>query len=126
MSMRTPLSQVRGLGSAREGTSHFWLQRLTALANVPLTLFFVVLLISLQGADHATAVAVLGSPVITIFMLLTVLSVTYHMKLGMQMILEDYVHGELVKYVSLIANIFFCTIVGVASVFALLKISFGV
>ena len=126
MSMRTPLSQVRGLGSAREGTSHFWLQRLTALANVPLTLFFVVLLISLQGADHATAVAVLGSPVITIFMLLTVISVTYHMKLGMQMILEDYVHGELVKYISLIANIFFCAIVAVASVFALLKISFGV
>ncbi|MEI2385610.1 succinate dehydrogenase, hydrophobic membrane anchor protein [Breoghania sp. JC706] len=124
--MRTPLSQVRGLGSAREGTEHFWRQRVTALANIPLTIFFVVLLISLQGADHATAVAVLGSPIVTIFMLLAVISVTWHMKLGMQMILEDYVHGEFAKYVWLMANIFFCAFVGIASAFALLKISFGV
>ncbi|PTW62971.1 succinate dehydrogenase subunit D [Breoghania corrubedonensis] len=126
MSMRTPLSQVRGLGSAREGTAHFWHQRLTAVANVPLTIFFVVLLISLQGADHATAVAVLGSPVVTVFMLLAILSVVYHMKLGMQIILEDYVQGEMAKVIWLMANIFFCTIVALASVFALLKISFGV
>ncbi|WP_107989095.1 succinate dehydrogenase, hydrophobic membrane anchor protein [Breoghania corrubedonensis] len=124
--MRTPLSQVRGLGSAREGTAHFWHQRLTAVANVPLTIFFVVLLISLQGADHATAVAVLGSPVVTVFMLLAILSVVYHMKLGMQIILEDYVQGEMAKVIWLMANIFFCTIVALASVFALLKISFGV
>ena len=126
MSMRTPLSQVRGLGSAREGTAHFWHQRLTGVANVPLTIFFVVLLISLQGADHATAVAVLGSPVVAIFLLLAILSVVYHMKLGMQIILEDYVQGEMAKVISLMANIFFCTIVALASVFALLKISFGV
>ncbi len=125
MSMRTPLSQVRGLGSAREGTGHFWLQRVTGVANVPLTLFFVVLLISLKGADHATAVAVLGSPVIAIFLLLAIISVVYHMKLGMQMILEDYVSGEMAKVLCLMANIFFCAFVGVASVFALLKISFG-
>ncbi|WP_346432918.1 succinate dehydrogenase, hydrophobic membrane anchor protein [Breoghania sp.] len=126
MSMRTPLSQVRGLGSAREGTGHFWHQRLTGIANVPLTIFFVVLLIAMQGADHATAVAVIGSPVVAIFLILAILSVVYHMKLGMQIILEDYVSGELVKTICLMANIFFCTIVALASVFAILKISFGV
>ncbi|MDJ0931086.1 MAG: succinate dehydrogenase, hydrophobic membrane anchor protein [Breoghania sp.] len=124
--MRTPLSQVRGLGSAREGTGHFWHQRLTGIANVPLTIFFVVLLIAMQGADHATAVAVIGSPVVAIFLILAILSVVYHMKLGMQIILEDYVSGELVKTICLMANIFFCTIVALASVFAILKISFGV
>lgn len=125
MDMRTPLGRVRGLGSAKDGTDHFWRQRLTAIANVPLVLFFVVVVISLQGADQDAARAVLATPVVGIFMLLAVLSVTYHMKLGMQIVIEDYVHGELAKVLSLIANIFYCAIVGLASVYALLTISFG-
>lgn len=126
MSMRTPLGQVRGLGSAREGTGHFWLQRVTAVANVPLVLFFVVLVIMLNGADYETARATLASPVIAILMLLSVLSVCLHMKLGIQMVIEDYIDGELARPLWLMANIFFCSIVALASVFAILKISFGV
>ena len=92
MSMRTPLGRVRGLGSARSGTSHFWRQRLTAVANVPLVISFVVILISLLGRNHAAVVQILGSPPVAIIMLLFILSITYHMRLGMQVIIEDYVH----------------------------------
>ncbi len=126
MDMRTPLSKVRGLGSAKEGTDHFWRQRLTAIANVPLILFFVILVISLQGADFEAARATLASPFVAILMLLVILSGVYHMKLGMQVIIEDYIHGEFVKVAALIGNTFFCAFIGLASIFAVLKISFGV
>src|SRR5205807_10378992 len=94
MTMRTPLGRVRGLGSARSGTQHFWQQRLTAIANVPLAIAFVVILISLIGRNHPAAKEILGSPPVAILVLLFVLSGTYHMRIGMQVILEDYVHGE--------------------------------
>ncbi|MEP3275516.1 MAG: succinate dehydrogenase, hydrophobic membrane anchor protein [Stappiaceae bacterium] len=126
MDMRTPLSKVRGLGSAKEGTDHFWRQRLTAVANVPLILFFVIMVISLQGSDFETARTTLGNPFIAILMLLVILSGVYHMKLGMQVIIEDYIHGEFVKVAALIGNTFFCAFIGLASIFAVLKISFGV
>ena len=126
MNMRTPLSKVRGLGSAKEGTDHFWLQRLTAVANVPLMIFFVILVVSMVGATHREAVAVLGSPIIAILLLMMILSGLYHMRLGMQTIIEDYVHGEAAKIVLLMANTFFCAGVGIACVYAVLKTSFGV
>ena len=126
MNMRTPLSKVRGLGSAKEGTDHFWLQRLTAVANVPLMLFFVILVISMVGATHREAVAILGSPIIAILLLMMILSGLYHMRLGMQTIIEDYVHGEAAKVVLLMANTFFCAGIGIACVYAVLKTSFGV
>ncbi|HXN43760.1 MAG TPA: succinate dehydrogenase, hydrophobic membrane anchor protein [Xanthobacteraceae bacterium] len=126
MSLRTPLGHVRGLGSARSGTKHFWHQRLTSLASVPLSIFFVVLVISLIGRNHAAAVQILGSPPIAILMLLFILTITYHMQIGMQVIIEDYAHGEVSKLVLLIANTFFSIAIGLASAFAILKISFGV
>ena len=92
--MRTPLGRVRGLGSAKSGTGHFWHQRLTAIANVPLTAGFVIILVSLLGRGHATVQQTLGSPLVAIVMLLFVCSISYHMKLGMQVIIEDYVHDE--------------------------------
>jgi succinate dehydrogenase / fumarate reductase membrane anchor subunit len=126
MSIRTPLARVRGSGSAHSGTSHFWHQRLTAIANVPLVIAFVVILVSLLGRSHATVVQILGSPLVAIVMLLFIGSITYHMKLGMQMIIEDYVHDERWKFAAVIGNIFFVIVVGLAAAYAILKLPFGV
>jgi succinate dehydrogenase / fumarate reductase membrane anchor subunit len=124
--LRTPLARVRGLGSARSGTGHFWHQRLTALANVPLTIGFIVILVALLGRNHAAAVQILGSPLVAIAMLLFIGSISYHMKIGMQVVIEDYVHDEKWKFAALIANTFFATVVAAASAYAILKLSFGV
>ena len=126
MSFRTPIARVRGHGSARTGTSHFWHQRLTAVANLFLVSAFVVILVSLLGRSHATVTQTLRSPFVAIVMLLMVGSVTYHMKLGMQVIIEDYVHDEKWKMAAIIANTFFAIAVAAACVYALLDLSFGV
>jgi succinate dehydrogenase / fumarate reductase membrane anchor subunit len=126
MSIRTPRARVRGLGSAKSGTTHFWHERLTAIALVPLTIAFIVILVSLLGRNHAFTVQTLGSPMVAIVMLLFVLTGVYHMKLGMQVIIEDYVHDEGWKFALLIANIFFSVAVGFAAVYAIFKISSGV
>lgn len=126
MNMRTPLKNVRHLGSAKEGTDHFWKQRVTAVANLVLGLFLVGLIASLVGADHATVRATLASPIVAIALLLLIVSGMIHMRLGMQSIIEDYVHGEGAKVVLLMLNTFFAIAVGLASVFAILKLSFGV
>lgn len=122
---RTPLSRVRGLGAAREGTGHFWYQRVTAVANLPLVLFFIGLVIALSDASYADVRATLGNPFVTLALVLAMISICYHMKLGMQMVIEDYVHDELLKIISLLLNIFFSLIVGAVCIFALLKIAFG-
>ncbi len=124
--MRTPLARVRGLGSARSGTGHFWRQRLTAVANVPLVIAFVVIVASLLGRNHAAVVQILGSPFVAIVMLLFIASVTIHMRIGMQVVIEDYVHDEAPKLVCLMANTFFTVAIALASSYAVLKLSFGV
>ena len=124
--MSTPLGRVRGLGAARSGTEHFWRQRLTALANVPLTIAFVLIVLALLGHNHAYVVQYLGSPLVAVIMLLFILSVTTHMRLGMQVIIEDYVHDEGAKLALLIASTFFTVAVALASAFAILTLSFKV
>lgn len=124
-SMRTPLSRVRGLGTARSGTGHFWLQRVTAVANVPLAIAFLFIVILLTGRDHAGAIALVSQPLVAILLLLFVISGLFHMRLGMQVIIEDYVHGEKTKLLAVLANTFFAAAMGVAAVYAILKIGFG-
>lgn len=124
--MSTPLARVRGLGSAKSGTRAFWRQRLTAVANVPLTIAFVVIVVALLGRNHAAVVQILGSPLIAVIMLLFIFSITTHMRIGMQVIIEDYVHEEGAKLVLLMANTFFTVAVGLASAFAVLMLSFKV
>jgi succinate dehydrogenase / fumarate reductase membrane anchor subunit len=124
--MSTPLARVRGLGPARSGTEHFWHQRLTAVANIPLTLAFVFIVIALLRRNHAAVVQILGSPVIAVILLACIISVAIHMRIGMQVIIEDYVHDQGTKLVLLMANTFFVIAVALSSVFALLMLSFKV
>jgi succinate dehydrogenase / fumarate reductase membrane anchor subunit len=124
--MRTPLSRVRGYGSAKSGTDDFIRQRLTAIANIPLTIGAILVVLSLLGRNHAATAQILGSTPVAIVMLLFVISVFYHMRIGMQVIIEDYVHGERAKYALLILNAFYTFAAGFAAVYAILKLSFGV
>ena len=123
--LRTPLARVRGLGSAKSGTEHFWRQRLTAVANVPLTIAFVVIVVSLLGRNHAYVVQILGSPLVAMLMLLFIGSSIYHMRIGMQVIIEDYVHDEVTKLVLVMSNTFFTIVVGLTAAYAIFKLSFG-
>jgi succinate dehydrogenase / fumarate reductase membrane anchor subunit len=123
--MRTPLGKVRGLGSAKEGTGHFWAQRMSAVALVPLVLFFVGLVVCLNGADYATVKATLAHPVVAIVMALFIVTGAYHMRLGMQVVVEDYIHSEGMKIALVMLNTFFSFVIGFAGVFAVLKLSFG-
>ncbi|PZU92767.1 MAG: succinate dehydrogenase, hydrophobic membrane anchor protein [Chelatococcus sp.] len=124
-SLRTPLGRVRGLGSAKSGTGHFWLQRVTAVSNLILAIIFVGVTVSLVGKPYPAAVAILSQPCVAILALLFILSACVHMRLGMQVVIEDYIHGEGLKVLAVMANTFFALAVGAASVFAVLKLSFG-
>ena len=124
--MSTPLARVRGFGAAKSGSEHFWHQRLTAVANVPLTIAFVLIVVSLLPRNHAGAAQVLGSPLVAIIMLLFIISGAIHMRIGMQVIIEDYVHEEPMRLVLVMLNTFFAFAVALASVYAVFKLSFGV
>jgi succinate dehydrogenase / fumarate reductase membrane anchor subunit len=122
---RTPLARVRGLGSAKEGAAHWWAQRLTAIALVPLILWLVVNLIGLTGADQAAVAAWLGAPVNAALLILLVVATFHHGQLGLQVVVEDYVHHEGVKIATLIAIKFASLLLGAISVVAVLKLAAG-
>ena len=123
-SMQTPLGRVRGLGSAKEGVDHWWLQRLTAAAQVPLVLWFSISLASMAGASHDEVVAWLSNPVVTVLTVLLVFSLYYHAKLGLQVVIEDYVSGEGRKLIALTLMKFGIIFAGSGSLLAVLKIAF--
>jgi succinate dehydrogenase / fumarate reductase membrane anchor subunit len=125
MSMKTPLKQVRGLGSAKDGTSHFWQQRATGVANLFLVLFMIGFLLRHIGAPRAEVAASFHSPVIAILFMLSFASILWHMKLGLQVVIEDYVHGKTALILALLANTFFVALLGAAAFYAILKMSFG-
>jgi succinate dehydrogenase / fumarate reductase membrane anchor subunit len=123
--IRTPLARVRGLGSAKEGTDHFWRQRLTAVANLFLVIFAVFLMLRLVGASYQDARAVLSNPLVTVALGMLIQSGTIHMRLGMQTVIEDYIHAEGLKIALLMLNTFFAIAVGATCILAVLKLAFG-
>jgi succinate dehydrogenase / fumarate reductase membrane anchor subunit len=123
--LRSPLGRAVGLGSAKEGVGHWWAQRLTAVALVPLSLWFVTSVIALAGADHGVVVAWLANPLSAIIMVLLIGATFYHAALGVQVVIEDYVHAEGVKFAALVLNNLICFALAVAGIFAVLKIAFG-
>jgi succinate dehydrogenase / fumarate reductase membrane anchor subunit len=126
MSMRTPLGRVLGLGSAKTGTEEFWLQRMTAIASVPLTIAGLVLMISLTARSYSAVKQILASPLVAVLMMLFVLANVVHMKIGIQVVIEDYVYEKKRKITLMMLNTFFAWAIGLACAFAILKISFGV
>jgi succinate dehydrogenase / fumarate reductase membrane anchor subunit len=123
--IRTPLARVRGFGSAKSGTTAFWHQRVTAIANIPLTIAAVIIMIMLLGRNQPAVAQILGSPTVSIIMLLFIVSTIAHMRIGMQVIIEDYVHDDTAKLTLIVANSFFAVVVGLVSAYGLLKLSFG-
>ena len=125
-SMRTPLARVRALGASHSGTGDFWRQRLTAVAMVILIVPVIVVVMMLLGRNQAGAAQILGSPLVAIIMLLFIIASVWHMRIGMQVVIEDYVHSEMVKLAAIMANNFFSVAVALASIYAILKLSSGV
>ncbi len=125
MSLETRLARVRGLGSAKDGTHHWWAQRLTAVALVPLTIWFALSVAGLAGAGADVAAAWVAAPLNTILLLLLIAATFHHLQLGIQVVLEDYVHGEGVKIAALMLMKFACAILGVACAYAVLRVAFG-
>ena len=121
--LKTPLGRVRGLGSAKSGVDHWWLQRVTAVANIPLVLFLVLLLIVLNGRDWATMVAAFRHPLVAVLTGLAVLSIFWHMRLGLQVVIEDYVQGAGAKTALSLANTFCVILLGAIALFSILKLS---
>lgn len=125
MKLRTPLALVRGLGAAHEGTDLFWVQRITSIASIPLTFFLVGSCLYLIGADYEAARAYISSVFVAPSLILVVIVFVWHMYIGMEEILVDYVHSPALKFTCLIFNILFSVFLGLTSVYAILKLCFG-
>jgi len=125
MSYRSPLGRARGLGSAREGTAHWWAQRLTAVALVPLTLWFVIGLVGLIGAEFAAVEEWISGPINATLLVLLIVATFHHAQLGLQVVIEDYVHHEGLKIAGIVLVKFAAILLGLAAVLAVLSISFG-
>ena len=125
MSMKTPLKAARGLGAAKSGTEHFWQQRLTALFNIPLLLFWVWFVLTHLGVSRFDVKMSLHNPVISVLLLLTMANVFWHMRLGMQVIIEDYIHGHGRKFAALILNTVFVAVLFVVATHSILTLSFA-
>jgi len=125
MTMRTPFGKVRGLGSAKSGAEHWLLERVLALASLPLTLFLAIFILVHLGAARADIVASVSHPVIAGLLALSLIAILWHMKLGMRAIIEDYVHGEAARFILLLLNSTYTILLGVAAISAILKLSFA-
>ena len=125
MTMRTPLSRVLHYGAAGGGAEHFWRQRLTGVANVPLAIALVVIVISVIGEPYETAVTFLARPWVTLALVLAFIAIAIHMRIGMQAVIEDYIHGEATKVVLLVASTLFSFAIAAAGILAALRIAFG-
>ena len=125
MNMRTPLARVRGLGSAKEGTHHFWWQRVTAIALVPLSIWIMLALIGAVGADYESARSFVASPFISVLMIALIVMLFYHAQLGMQVVIEDYLHVEWMKLTALLLVKFLCIVLGLLSALAVVRIAVG-
>ena len=125
MSLRSPLSNVRGLGSAREGTHHFWYQRVTAMALVPLSLWIMISIVMMTSSDHATIILWFQSPINALLFLVFILALYFHAQLGVQVVIEDYIHSEWQKISCIILVKFLAILTGLASALAVLKIFLG-
>lgn len=125
MSLRSPLGRARGLGSAKSGTQHWWAQRLTALALVPLTIWFVIAMLTAVGGDHASAVAFIGNPVTAVLLILLIVATFHHAQLGLQVVIEDYVHTKSAEIAVLLLVKGAAIVLALAAIFAVLSIAFG-
>ena len=125
MQFRSPLGKVRGLGSAKDGTHHWWMQRVTALALIPLALWFVVSVVALAGQDHAAFVAWVRNPISATLLVVLIAATFHHAQLGLQVVLEDYVHREGLKLASILAIKFASVVLAGIGIFSVLRIAFG-
>ena len=123
--LRTPLARARGLGSAHAGLHHWWMQRLTAIALVPLVAWFAVSLVMMSGADYGVVRAWIGSPFVMVLLILTIVVGLHHGQLGLQVVIEDYIHGEGRKLALILLVRFVAVLSGLAAVVAILRIGFG-
>ena len=125
MSLRTPVARARGLGSAKEGLHHWWVQRVSAVALIPLTIWFVASVVALAGADHAAVAAWIANPVVAVLMVLLVAAALYHAQLGMQVVYEDYIHSHWLKITADVGTKLVSLVLAAATIFAILKIALG-
>lgn len=125
MSIRTPLATARGLGSAKTGTHHFWVQRVSAVALVPLSLWFVGSIVAHVGADYASVTAWLSSPVVAVLMIVYLAAIYYHSQLGLQVVAEDYIHTAWLRMATVVALQFINILLAVAAIISVLMIVLG-